>query len=120
MIPAVLIISYMSDELITLVYSGEYAGGAEVLGILIFGIGFYSLFFLFTTILNGGGRPRDSLILSVVVLGLDVVLNFLLVPRYEMIGAAAATAGACMMGFVVAGVCVYWRNIINGGVVIYD
>jgi len=25
-----------------------------------------------------------------------------------------------MMGFVVAGVCVYWRNIINGGVVIND
>ena len=103
MVPAVLIISYFSDELITLVYSGEYAGGAEVLSILIFALGFYSLFFLFTTILNGSGRPKDSLILGVAVLGLDVVLNFLLVPGYGMIGAAAATAGACLVGFVVAG-----------------
>jgi len=109
MVPAVLIISYFSDELITLVYSGDYAGGAQVLSILVVGLGFYSLFFLFTTILNGSGRPRDSLIISVVVLGLDVVLNFLLVPGYGMIGAAAATAGACMVGFVVSGVGVGWR-----------
>ena len=109
MVPAVLIISYSSDELLTLAYSGEYAGGGGVLSILVVGLGFYSLFFLFTTILNGSGRPRDSLILGVVVLGLDVVLNFILVPEYGMIGAAGATAGACLVGFVVAGGWVYGR-----------
>ena len=113
MVPAVAIISYFSDELLTLVYSGEYAGGAQVLSILIFGLGFYSLFFLFTTILNGSGRPRDSLIMSVIVLGLDVVLNFLLVPEYGMIGAATATGGACLVGVMIAGF-VLFRRISSG------
>jgi len=110
MVPAVLVISAMADKILPLVYSGEYAGGAEVLSILVVGLGFYSLFFLFTTILNGSGRPRDSLILGVVVLGLDVVLNFLLVPRYGMTGAAAATGGACLIGFMMAGMLVFCRK----------
>jgi len=107
MVPAVVIISAMADKILPLVYSGEYAGGAQVLSILVIGLGFYSLFFLFTTILNGSGRPRDSLILGVVVLGIDVLLNFLLVPGYGMMGAAAATGGACLVGFVVGGGWVY-------------
>jgi O-antigen/teichoic acid export membrane protein len=111
MVPAVVIISAMADKILPLVYSGEYAGGAQVLSILVVGLGFYSLFFLFTTILNGSGRPRDSLILGVVVLGLDVLLNFMLVPRYEMIGAAVATGGACLVGFVVSGGGVYRRGL---------
>ena len=107
LIPVVLIISVASDELITLLYSGKYADGGWSLSILIIGLGFYSLLFLFTTILNGSGMPRISLIISVIVLGLDILLNLILVPEYHLIGAAAATSAACFVGFVISGGYVY-------------
>ena len=109
LVPTVLVVSALSGRLIAFLYSGEYVGGGQALGILIIGIGFYSLFFLFTTILNGSGMPRVSLVMSVVVLGLDVLLNFVLVPEYQIIGAAVATSAACFVGMVMAGVYV-WRR----------
>jgi len=98
LVPIVLIASAVSGRLITLVYSGEYANGGEALSILIIGIGFFFLFSLFSMIVNGSGMPRVSLIMGVVVLGVDVFLNFMLVPVYELVGAAVATSGACFVG----------------------
>ena len=109
MIPAVIVISAFSKTLITIVYSGEYASGADVLSILIFSLGFYSLFFLFMTVLNGSGRPYISLFMSIIVLALDVLLNIILVPVYHLIGAAAATGLASVAGFVMAAIYINWK-----------
>ncbi|HWQ95900.1 MAG TPA: flippase [Candidatus Methylomirabilis sp.] len=108
-VPAVIIISAFSETLITLVYSSKYASGAGVLSVLIFGIGFYSLFFLFMTILNGSGRPYISLFISAIVLALNILLNIMLVPVYHLIGAAAATGLASIAGFVMAGIYINWK-----------
>ena len=107
LIPVVLIISISSNELITILYSNKYADGGLPLIILIIGLGFYSLLFLFTTILNGSGMPQISLIMGLIVLGLDILLNFILVPEYHLIGAAVATSIACFIGFVISGGYVY-------------
>lgn len=107
--PAVVIVAAFPDRLITLLYSAEYASGALTLGILIFGMGFFSLFTLFATILNGSGMPRVSLVISMFILGLDAVLNYVLVPEYHLIGAATATSGACFAAFVISGTYVYWK-----------
>lgn len=107
--PAVVIVAAFPDRLITLLYSAEYASGALTLGILIFGMGFFSLFTLFATILNGSGMPRVSLVISMFILGLDAVLNYVLVPEYHLIGAATATTAACFAAFVISGTYVYWK-----------
>ena len=108
-LPAVVIVAAFPGSLIALLYSAEYAGGASTLSILILGMGFFSLFTLFATILNGSGMPRVSLIISLFILGLDAVLNYVLVPEYHLIGAAAATSAACFAAFVLSGAYVYWK-----------
>ena len=107
--PAVVIVAAFPGSLIALLYSAEYAGGASTLSILILGMGFFSLFTLFATILNGSGMPRVSLIISLFILGLDAVLNYVLVPEYHLIGAAAATSLACFAASILSGAYVYWK-----------
>jgi len=108
-LPAVVIIAAFPGILIALLYSTEYASGALMLSILIIGMGFFSLFTLFATILNGSGMPRVSLIISLFILGLDAVLNYVLVPEYHLVGAAAATSAACFAAFILSGTYVYWK-----------
>lgn len=110
----VLVISAQSDLFISLTYSGEYVKGAHVLSILILGIGFFSLFSLFTTILNGSGSPRISLLMSILVIVIDIMLNVRLVPEYHLIGAAVSTSLACLFGCIVSGMYVYRRFYVMG------
>lgn len=113
MIP-VLVISVKSDLFLSLTYSGEYIKGSQVLSILILGIGFFSLFSLFTTILNGSGNPRISLLMSLLVIVIDIVLNVRLIPGYHLIGAAVATSLACLFGCIVSGMYVHRRFYVKG------
>ncbi len=107
LIPLITFIVLFSEEVLSLVYSDEYIGGETVLGLLVFGLGLYSLYFLFATILNGSGKPRISMTISILMLIICTVLNLLLVPEYGMEGAAIATAITCFMGCIIGGVCVY-------------
>ena len=107
MVPTVLAIYIMSEELLTLLYSIEYVGGAQVLSILIIGIGLFSLFSLLTTILNGIGMPRITLLISIFLLVINIILNFTLVPKYHLIGAAVATSASSLVGLIISSLCVY-------------
>jgi O-antigen/teichoic acid export membrane protein len=57
---------------------------------------------LFVTIITGSGHPNAAMLLSFAVLGLDYALNVFLVPKYALIGAAAATTLASAFGLIIA------------------
>ncbi|WP_340817894.1 flippase [Methanolobus sp. WCC4] len=107
MAPTVFVIYMLSEELLTLLYSIEYIGGAQVLSILIIGIGFFSLFSLLTTILNGIGMPRISVAISILLLFINILLNITLIPKYHIIGAAIATSTTSLIGLILSSLCVY-------------
>lgn len=91
-VPLYLVICLASRELMTVVFGAEFAPGARALIILATGqmanvaMGTVGLLLIMT------GRQTRWLLLSLVLLVVDLALNWLLIPRFGLPGAALATA----------------------------
>jgi O-antigen/teichoic acid export membrane protein len=88
--PVAVLISARSYDLITVLFKPEFADGAPVLSVLIWGVTLLSFINLFTTILNADHRPGLSFVLIFATVLLAVILNRILIPQYGAIGAAMA------------------------------
>ncbi|MDD4939900.1 MAG: oligosaccharide flippase family protein [Candidatus Omnitrophica bacterium] len=97
------LISANAKGIITLLYSQAYAPGAAALSIVIFGVVFLAMILVSTTIISGGGLPGDSIKITGIILIIDFVLNYLLVPRFNITGAALATTIAMGIGLLISG-----------------
>jgi O-antigen/teichoic acid export membrane protein len=91
-VPFLMIMLFAPGELIQSVFGKAYAEGALPLAILSVGqlsgvVAGNSL-----TVLTLTGRQRTVVVITLVTLLLDVGLNFVLVPRYGLVGAASAAA----------------------------
>jgi stage V sporulation protein B len=109
LIPGVLLISATSADLLTLVYSSRYIEAASSLRILAFGLGLLSLFFVLAHIIMGSGRPKIALWIALPLVGVDILLNIFLIPRYGLVGAAWATTITGFLGVCAASVYTLWR-----------
>jgi O-antigen/teichoic acid export membrane protein len=98
------ILAANAEPLLQLVFGSRYAGGAEALRVVPFGVLAFSVFYLYASALIGGGRPLHAAALGAATLVLDVALNALLIPRYGLSGAAAGTSIALAIGATLAGI----------------
>lgn len=92
---------------LSLVYPQNYQAGSIALSIVAYGMLLFGLLYVVTTIISASGHPAVSLLIGVVTLGASAGLNAVLIPRYGLVGAAAATT-VSMLGGAVAG-CVYLK-----------
>lgn len=106
-IPGSLIISATSSDLLQLIYSHVYLNAAPVLSILSVSIGFYTIYFLLCTILNAAGKPIISSALSILGVAMNAVFCLLLIPVFNMSGAAVASMISNFIILCVAGLLVY-------------
>jgi O-antigen/teichoic acid export membrane protein len=104
--PLAFFTSSLSGPIIRLVYSDRYLPGARPLAILIFGLTFLTFFSVLVAVINGSGRPKTSMALAGAVLPLDLALNLILIPRFGLSGAAAATTVSSFAGTIAAAVIV--------------
>lgn len=109
LIPGVLLISATSADLLTLVYSSRYVEAAGPLSILVFGLGFLTVFLVLANIIMGSGRPRVTLGMALPLVGIAIGLNIFLIPRYGLVGAALATTITGFIGMCAAAFYVLWR-----------
>jgi stage V sporulation protein B len=96
------IISASSREIVYLVYSSKYQGAVMPLSLLAIGMLFYSLLIASSTIISGSGKPKISLAIILSALLISFGLNYMLVPRYGLIGAAIATSFTSLAALSVA------------------
>jgi len=101
--PLVVLIATTAPQLVSLLYLPKYAVAGVPLAILSLGVGFFSLFIISTTIISGSGKPNLSALIGFVAVLASIAFNFFLVPRYGLNGAAAASALALFVGFLIAG-----------------
>jgi stage V sporulation protein B len=87
-----------ASEALQAAYRPEYQAGTGALGIIAFGMLAFGLVHVLTTIITASGRPGVSLLIGFVTLGISAGLNSLLIPRYGIAGAAAATTIAMFIG----------------------
>src|SRR6185503_5512058 len=98
-----------AGEVLRVVYPAVYQAGTEALGIVAFGMLFFGLLYVLTTIISASGRPTVSLLIAAITLGTSALLNALLIPKYGLAGAAIGTTASMLAGVVVASVYVTAR-----------
>jgi stage V sporulation protein B len=108
-LPVACLAAASGTNLISLIFSKTYSEGGSALAILMFGFTLLALFSILTTILMAGGRPNQALAAGVMLLPVNFLLNFILISRFQIIGAALATSLTSLFGVGVASVLV-WRE----------
>ena len=96
--PIAFVTAATSKELVSLLYTSHYLPAAEPLRILMFGYVFASLFLMASTIIMAVGKPKITMGLAFLMVGIVVVLNYTLIPRLGLSGAALATLLAGFIG----------------------
>ncbi|MDP6670491.1 MAG: polysaccharide biosynthesis C-terminal domain-containing protein, partial [archaeon] len=87
----VVAVSATAKPLVELLFKVTYAPAAIPLSILIFGISFFALFSVLSSIVAGHGKPSVVAIVSFLALVLDFGLNLVLIPTHGLVGAAFAS-----------------------------
>ncbi len=107
-LPAV-IFSANAAEVLHLVYPPPYAAGAPALRIVALGMLSFAVITVLCSVISSVGRPWVSVAVVAVTLAIDAGLNFVLVPRYGLVGAAVGTTIAMAVGAAAASVVVSSR-----------
>jgi O-antigen/teichoic acid export membrane protein len=81
-------VSLLSAEIISLLYGNAYSLGAEVLAIHVYSILFVNLGIAQSIWMVNEGRANLALFRTIFGLLVSIILNYLLIPRYGMVGAA--------------------------------
>lgn len=106
-VPVVLTIAFAAEDVMTVLFGGEYASGSTALLILTIGQFINIATGATGTILIMTGHQTAWFRLSMLILVINLTLNFTLIPRWGMIGAAIATATTVGGLFAVGLVLVY-------------
>jgi len=100
--------SSCASGVLRVIYRETYQAGSPALKIVAFGMLFFGLLYVVTTIISASGQPKVSLLLGVITLVLSTALNALLIPSHGLAGAAAATTVSMLAGTALA--CAYLRR----------
>jgi len=96
-----------SKGVLSLIYPPEYQAGSGALVVVAYGMLFFGLLYVVTTMISASGHPGVSLAIGILTLGLSAALNWMLIPSRGLAGAAAATTISMLAGAVAA--CAYVR-----------
>jgi len=81
-----------AEPLIGFIYGSQYLGAAPSLQILVFGMGFLTIFYMLSFVLSGAGLVRIPMWTALFGMWLNAILNLYLIREYGILGAAIATS----------------------------
>ena len=93
--------------ILRLFYPDNFVVGSDVLFILMIGFSFFALMSLLSTVLSATGRNTLAGGIALIVLSTSIILNFALIPKYALIGAAIATLISGMFGCLITTYYIY-------------
>lgn len=89
-LPFVVIVLLLSQDIIVSFFRSEYLNSVLPLKILMFGVVFAFLNFIFGAILNACDRQKTQTALVGIMMVVNIVLNLLLIPSFGAVGASVA------------------------------
>lgn len=106
--PLVTLLAVYAQKVLHFFYGARYDGAEMAAAIFTIGVGFLTVFYVLAFALNGAGLVKIPMRLSLAgFLGM-VVLNFLLIPPFGIVGAALAAAITCTV--LMIAILVYTRT----------
>lgn len=91
LIPSVILMSQFSAPIIRLFYSAKYIEAAVPMAILAYGVGFLTIFYVMSFVLNGAGKTKIPMWISIFGFILNAVLNYIFIKSNGLNGSAIAT-----------------------------
>jgi stage V sporulation protein B len=99
-------VSIFAEPIIGLLFGHEFIYGANALSVLVIGMTFYTLFMVLSSVIQGIGHPRLPMIILLAGIVINIILNYVMVQIYGIIGAAVATTTAA---FIIM-VAIVWKT----------
>ncbi|MEE8168508.1 MAG: flippase [Candidatus Hydrothermarchaeales archaeon] len=100
LLPVVAFSILFSSTIISLLFGSAYIMASASFKVLIVGAAFFGIFMVNSGIFQGLGKPVVPLRILAFAAVFDIFLNIMLIPRYQILGAAYATS----ISFVFAGI----------------
>ena len=109
LVPMIVLMSIYAKPILIDFYGARYASGALAMSILEYGIGFLTIFYVMSFALNGTGKTKIVMNISIVGFFINAILNYILIKKYSITGSAIATT---ITSFIVALWILYylWRD----------
>jgi stage V sporulation protein B len=92
LVPSVILMSIYSRPIIRFFYSSRFVDAAYPMSILVWGVGFLTIFYVFCFVMSGAGKVKKPMLISILGLALNTVLNYILIKKYGITGSAIATS----------------------------
>ncbi|MFA5994561.1 MAG: flippase [Parcubacteria group bacterium] len=107
LVPMVVLMSVYATEILQLLYGQRYLTGAEPMAVLVFGVGFLTIFYVLSFAANGAGKTITTMWIALGGLLLNTVLNYFFILRMGILGSAVATTIA---SFIVMAMILYYMK----------
>ncbi|HOW60226.1 MAG TPA: flippase [Candidatus Moranbacteria bacterium] len=91
LVPSVILMSEFSRPIIKIFYSTKYIEAAYPMSILAYGVGFLTIFYVMSFVLNGAGKTKIPMWISIFGVIINTILNYILIKRFGIVGSAVAT-----------------------------
>ena len=91
LIPSVILMSEFSRPIIKIFYSAKYIDAAYPMSILAYGVGFLTIFYVMSFVLNGAGKTKIPMWISIFGVIFNTTLNYFFIKNYGLAGSAIAT-----------------------------
>ncbi|MBD3244975.1 MAG: oligosaccharide flippase family protein [Candidatus Moranbacteria bacterium] len=114
--PAVASVIIFSDQIIRLLYSSDYSPGNFALKFYVVGIGAFTVYYICSFILNGSNNVRTSIYLTWIGVVINVGLNYILIPRFGILGAAISIIPTA---FLLMTISIFYTQRIFGNFINY-
>lgn len=110
LVPTTVLSIYFAGPIITLLFGNTYAEAAGPFSILVVGTAFFGIFTLNSGIFQGLGRPGIPMKILLFTAGMDIMLNLVMVPNFEIIGAALASSMSFIFAGLVSTIALWWAT----------
>lgn len=95
--PMVILLSAYAHQTLDLLYGKNYLDGALPMSVLVWGVGFLTIFYVLSFAINGGGKTLISMYISLFGLAINIILNYILIIKIGILGSAWATTIASLL-----------------------
>lgn len=102
LIPATALLSFFSTSAAQFFFGVNYTSAGAPLAILAFGLGFLVIFYILAFVLNGAGKNKVPMWTALFGMILNSILNYFLIQKYGITGAAIATSISSFVVMMVA------------------
>ena len=92
LVPSVILMSQFALPITRLFYNSKYTAAAEPMAILVYGVGFLTIFYVMSFVLNGAGKTKIPMVISIIGFIMNTGLNIVLIKKYALVGSAVATS----------------------------